>query len=50
MATKLRGAVLSNCALNISLNPDLNLSCEWNGQFLLQGGPDLSACSKVNVP
>ena len=41
---------LSNCALNISQNPSMNLSCEWNGQFLLQGGPDPSACTKANVP
>ena len=41
---------LNNCALNISQNPNVNLSCEWNGQFLLQGGPDRSACSTVTVP
>jgi len=41
---------LSNCELNISLNPGVNLSCDWNGHFLAQGGPDTSSCTRANGP
>ena len=41
---------LSNCELNISANPDLNVYCEWNGHFIVQGGPDTSACVGYDVP
>jgi hypothetical protein len=41
---------LSNCELNISLNPDVNLYCEWNDHFIMQGGPDTSSCIGANAP
>lgn len=36
---------LENCALNSSLNPDLNITCTWNGDVIYLNESQMGACS-----
>jgi hypothetical protein len=44
------GEALSNCKLNASLNPDLNLYCTWNGHLIHEAEVSGGACDRLSQP